>query len=95
MSRRTVENNLSRLAIEQAFRQLKLPTMWEAFQEQLKDPIYSQMTFEKRVGILLSKELQARTIKRQLRLLKSSGIAGSFLIFPKWIIPKSEIWMLA
>lgn len=78
MSRRTVENNLSRLAIEQAFRQLKLPTMWEAFQEQLKDPIYSQMTFEKRVGILLSKELQARTIKRQLRLLKSSGIRGKF-----------------
>ena len=45
MSRRTVENNLSRLAIEQAFRQLKLPTMWEALQEQLKDPIYSPMTF--------------------------------------------------
>ncbi len=77
MSKRQIVNNLSEQEIEQACCQLKLPAFWEAFCEQQKSPQYSQLSFEKRIGILLSKELESRSLKRQARLLKESGIRGT------------------
>lgn len=72
--KRVYVNTISQDATLKNLQILRLPGMAAAYGLQLNDPAYARLTFDERFGILVKEEVEQRTIKRKLRLLKESGI---------------------
>lgn len=55
-------------------RRLKLNGMADAFEQQLSQPIHSELSFEERFGLLVDRELTSRDNRRLARLLKAAKL---------------------
>ncbi len=57
-----------------SLRELRLPVMAVAFEEQLKNPAFAEHSFETRIGYLADAELEARKNSKQQRLRKQAKL---------------------
>ena len=60
--------------IYSACKELKTPSLYAAYQEQLDNPSYEEMSFDQRLLSLLIAEKQVRFHKRQQRLVKNAHL---------------------
>ena len=58
----------------QTLRRLKLTGMADAFEQQLTQPTYAELSFEERFGLLVDRELTSRDNRRLSRLLKAAKL---------------------
>ena len=57
--------------------EMKLSTMASAFQEQMKNPDFQNLTFEERVGLMVDQEWATRKNNHMNRLMKGAGFSVS------------------
>ena len=55
--------------------EMKLSTMASAFQEQMKNPDFQNLTFEERVGLMVDQEWATRKNNHMNRLMKGAGFS--------------------
>ncbi len=55
--------------------EMKLSTMASAFQEQMKNPDFQNLTFEERVGLMVNQEWATRKNNHMNRLMKGAGFS--------------------